>query len=302
VSDPLAYFISPETLLLRAEANVSLSSMPEVPAQIQQNLAQLEISATSETPTLEQQLENSMNTSNYGRDNGQHPQGRPQDYGPAAHTSSGPGHNRLQETPAIQTPYDVDQPSFSPFPYISNRPPNVPASDDEKEAILENARVTVLNSGDPERQLKWAHDVLIYVEVAMQNEVRLSETRPPRPSTPRTEHQLRVDAINVVSFLADQHHPKAEFMKGMWLEFGKFGFRVDKKEAYRCYSRAARAGYARAEYRMGMQFEGSNEIVKAIQHYSLGVDAGDAASNYVRPIKAELHLQIMLLTVVSGWE
>src|SRR5205814_701009 len=119
-------------------------------------------------------------------------------------------------------------------------------------------------------------------EVAMQNELRMSIVQPPRPQTPHVEHQLKVDAINVVSFLADQHHPRAEFIKGMWLEFGKFGFRVDKKEAFRCYGRAAEKGYARAEYRMGMQFESSNEPSKAINHYERGVSLGDSASHYVR--------------------
>ena len=175
----------------------------------------------------------------------------------------------------------VDPPTFSPFPPLSKRPANVPPSDEEKEGILESARTPVLNSNDPEMQLSWAQDALAYVEIAVQNEMRLSENNGPRPQTPHIEHQLRTDAINIVSFLADQHHPKAEFMKGMWLEFGKFNIRRDKKEAFRCYQRAAQKGYARAEYRMGMQFESSNEPDKAIKHYNLGVQAGDSASNYV---------------------
>ena len=179
----------------------------------------------------------------------------------------------------------VDQPTFSPFPPLRKRSANVPPSDEEKEAMLETSRMKVLNSDDPEMQLSWAQDTLNYVEISSQNETRLSESQAARPQTPHTEHQLRLDALNVVSFLADQHHPKAEFMKGMWLEFGKFGYRMDKKEAYRCYQRSAQKGYARAEYRMGMQFESSNEPDKAIKHYSLGVQAGDSASNYVsRPL------------------
>lgn len=87
--------------------------------------------------------------------------------------------------------------------------------------------------------------------------------------------------MNIVNFLAEQHHPKAEFIKGMWLEFGKFGFRVDRKEAFRCYSRAAEKGYARAEYRIGMQFESSGEPEKAIRHYERGVAMADSASYYV---------------------
>ena len=174
-----------------------------------------------------------------------------------------------------------EQPTFSPFPPLRNRPPNVPPSNEEKEGILESTRIPVLNSDDPEVQLSWAQDTLVYVEIAAQNEVRISENQAARPQTPHIEHQMRVDAINVVSFLADQHHPKAEFMKGMWLEFGKFNFRVDKKEAFRCYQRAAQKGYARAEYRIGMQFESFNDPEKAIQHYILGLQAGDSASHYV---------------------
>ena len=193
-------------------------------------------------------------------------------------------------------PTSLEQPSFSPFPIIQNRPANVPPSDDEKENILETAREAVLNSNDPEMQLTWAQDALGYVEVAMENERRLSDVQKPRSSTPRVEHQLRVDAINVVSFLADQHHPRAEFMRGTWLEFGKFNFRMDKKEAYRCYSRAAQGGYARAEYRMGMQFESSNDIAKAIKHYTLGENGHDSASYYVRLPKAIPHWPLNVYT------
>lgn len=175
----------------------------------------------------------------------------------------------------------LDQPTFSPFPPLRNRPANVPPSNEDREGFLEKARTPVLNSDDPEMQLTWAQDTLAYVEIAAQNETRASENQPGRSQTPHTEHQLRVDAMGVVAFLADQHHPKAEFLKGMWLEFGKFGYRVDKKESFRCYSRAAQRGYARAEYRMGMQYESSSEAEKAIKHYNRGVQAGDSASNYV---------------------
>jgi TPR repeat protein len=140
--------------------------------------------------------------------------------------------------------------------------------------------VPVLNSNDPEMQLAWAQDALAYVAAAQTYEERLSEHRPPRPATPAAEHQLRVDAVSIVSFLADQHHPKAEFMKGMWLEFGNFGWRQDKREAFRSYARAAEKGFSRAEYRMGMQFEQNNDPVKALMHYQRGAAAGDSASNY----------------------
>ncbi len=193
-------------------------------------------------------------------------------------------HTQPHDKAQFQRSVNVDpneQPTFSPFPPLPNRPANVPPSDEEKEGILERARKPVLNSDDPEMQLSWAQDTLVYVEIAAQNEVRISESQGARTRTPHIEHQLRMDAISIVSFLADQHHPKAEFMKGLWLEFGKFNFRVDKKEAFRCYQRAAQKGYARAEYRIGMQFESFNDPEKAIKHYILGLQAGDSASHYV---------------------
>ena len=173
-----------------------------------------------------------------------------------------------------------DSPNFSPFPKLPNKPPNVPPSDDEKEAVLENARLPVLNSNDPEMQLAWAQDALGYVDAAQLHEQRIAELQGARPATPQVEHQLRLDAMNVVTFLAEQNHPKAMFMRGMWLEFGKFGMRADKKEAFRSYSRAVAKGYARASYRMGMQFEQSNDPIKALQHYKAGAEQGDSASNY----------------------
>lgn len=267
--------------------------MPEVPEQMQGNLAHLELEADpqnrmsglrspspvvempgSSIPSLQSRYSNlsisAAKTNAHLSDAGSSAIG-------ANHSQAG---LRLQER-GRQGLNALEQPTFSPFPQLHNRPANVPPPDAEKEATLENARMPVLSSNDPEMQLTWAQDTLAYVEIAAQNQQRDSDSQESRPQTPRIEYQLRTDAINVVSFLADQHHPKAEFMRGMWLEFGKFNFRMDKKEAYRCYTRAAQKGYARAEYRIGMQFESSNDIAKAIKHYNQGVDAGDSASHYV---------------------
>ncbi|KXT08449.1 hypothetical protein AC579_5614 [Pseudocercospora musae] len=175
-----------------------------------------------------------------------------------------------------------DTPHLSPFPKLVDPPANVPPTDDELEARLENARTPVLNSNDPEMQLAWAADALIYCGVCADDAERTAASKPQqaRSSTPRIEHQLKVDAMNIVTFLADQQHPRAEFLRGMWLEWGRFGQREDKKEAFRCYSRAADKGYARAEYRIGMLYESYNDPIKALKHYNKGVDAGDAASCY----------------------
>ena len=167
------------------------------------------------------------------------------------------------------------------FPVLRDPPANIPPSDEDREWNLDRARLPVLSSNDPEVQLAWAQDALAYVQVAMQNEDRSALIAPPRPRTPRVERQIRTDAISIVNFLADQHHPRAEFIRGTWLEFGLFGYPVDRKEAFLCYSRASERGFPRAEYRVGMQFENANEPEKAIKYYEKGVALGDSASYYV---------------------
>lgn len=173
-------------------------------------------------------------------------------------------------------------PHLSPFPKLVNPGPNVPPSDEELETRLENARMPVLNSNDPEMQLAWAADVLMYAVVCEEEADRVASMKPhiARPATPRIEHQLKTDAMNIVTFLADQYHPRAEFLRGMWLERGHFGQRQDKREAFHSYNRAADKHFARADYRIGMMHESYNDPVKALRHYHKGVAAGDAASCY----------------------
>ncbi|KAI8939594.1 hypothetical protein NX059_003358 [Plenodomus lindquistii] len=271
--------------------------MPEVPENMQDNLAHLELEANgprsmngamSPTHGYQQQPQGfPPRQSSYA-----HELPAPDEQHPARHASISSAFRQPPNVPPQSVQHQGpshdynqfaqhhDAPNFSPFPKLPNKPPNVPPSDDEKEAVLENARLPVLNSNDPEMQLAWAQDALQYVDAAQLHEQRIAEIQGARPATPQVEHQLRLDAMNVVTFLADQHHPKATFMRGMWLEFGKFGVRADKKEAFRCYSRAAAKGYARAEYRMGMQFEQSNDPIKALQNYKAGAEQGDSASNY----------------------
>ncbi|KAI5207207.1 HCP-like protein [Aureobasidium subglaciale] len=166
------------------------------------------------------------------------------------------------------------------FPQVPYRGRHIPQTDGEFESVLEAARVTVLNSNDPDMQLAWAQDALQYVTICLESEDRLQQTQPPRPQQPQVEHQIMVDAINIVTFLADQHHPKAEFMRGMWNEFGRFGCAHDKREAFRCYARAADRGYARACYRLGMLYENANDEERALDNYRRGVGAQDSASLY----------------------
>lgn len=170
-----------------------------------------------------------------------------------------------------------DAPSFSPFPKVTGD--NVPPADDAKEEILWNARKHVLHSQNVTMQISWARDVLIWAEVAM-DAVAREPTDKPRPATPRIEHELRIDALNIVTYLAGQDHPDALYIRSKWLEFGKFGHRVDKREAYSGYKRAAELGNARSEYRMGMLFEQSNDMSKAKEHYYRGMSLKDSAALY----------------------
>jgi len=250
------------------------SLMPEVPVQIADSLEHLELEANNPRDR--------RNASHRGyHDTYATP---PSSQGPGSRPISEDRHSSYHSSIADDylSRFDsqIEEPSYSPFPRLINPCPNIPPSDEEKAMQIEGARMDVLSSNDPEMQLIWAQDALNYVEIAMNHYTRIADP-PGRPQTPALEHQIKTDAINVVSFLADQRHPRAEFMRGNWLEFGKFGFRTDKKDAFRCYARAADKGFARAEYRMGMQFENSNEPQKAIQRYERGARAGDSASNYV---------------------
>ncbi|KAI9801657.1 MAG: hypothetical protein M1833_002339 [Piccolia ochrophora] len=278
--------------------------MPEVPGNIQDNLAHLELEAhdrrrssgpltsppahgkpapTAFNPSVFPERNSSRDRTARGPDQSQRTF-----YDDGHSDSQAISHSTQPQGQVIHDYRDFalrrgsypNEPSFSPFPKLRNPAPNVPQTDEEKEATLEQARMPVLNSNDPEVQLAWAQDALAYVEVSMQHESRVAVNQPARSQTPQIEHQLREDAINVVSFLADQYHPRAEFMRGMWLEFGKFGFRVDKKEAFRCYTRAAEKQFGRAEYRIGMLYENSNDLTNAIKHYNQGVAMKDSASHY----------------------
>ncbi|KAM5464994.1 hypothetical protein MauCBS54593_006627 [Microsporum audouinii] len=255
--------------------------MPEVPENMQDNLAHFELDASGSNPNLRPQHQQQQQQQHYpSRGSSMHNQGASGYSAPASPSYPPQQASQQYGTAGGGIGGGYDAPNFSPFPPLINPPPNVPPTDEDREANLEHGRLAVLGSNDAEMQLAWAQDALSYVEVAMQNELRNQVAYPPRPQTPQIEHQLKTDAINIVTFLAEQRHPRAMFIQGMWLEFGKFGFRVDKKEAFRCYSRAAEGGYARAEYRMGMQFESSNEPHKAIKHYENGVRLGDSASYY----------------------
>ncbi|RDW68023.1 hypothetical protein BP6252_09419 [Coleophoma cylindrospora] len=264
--------------------------MPEVPSNMQESLANLELEARNPQSRVSSTSSSYFSQSTLEPAPLQPRGGTPSNMGAAGpqytasydHTNASAYQNLNGMSKQYVIPqHPPESPNFSPFPKPRDAGPNVPLSDEDKEEVLERARSLVLKSNDPEMQLAWAQDALAWVEVANQNHLRLAESeQSSRSVTPKVEHQLRVDAINIVVFLAEQQHPRAEFIKSMWLEFGKFGYRVDKKEAFLGYRRAADKGYARAEYRIGMQYESTNDPVKAIKHYNIGVSLKDSASSY----------------------
>ncbi|PKS10879.1 hypothetical protein jhhlp_002637 [Lomentospora prolificans] len=170
-----------------------------------------------------------------------------------------------------------DAPTFSPFPKVKGD--GIPPSFEEVEQNLWDNREHTLHSNNVPLQLAWAKQVLAWVEVVMEDLDRELDGKP-RPPTPNAEHQMRIDALTIVNHLASQEHPDALFLRSKWLEFGRFGHRIDKREAYNGYKKAAELGMGRAEYRMGMLFETSNDMRNAIQRYQRGLELGDSAASY----------------------
>ncbi|ROT37872.1 HCP-like protein [Sodiomyces alkalinus F11] len=239
---------------------------PQVPQNMQDDLQRMELEARGNTSRPAANADDITSPTSVYSD---------QFEGQSRSSTLATNSSKGDSTPTMAS--SSDAPSFSPFPRVKGD--NIPPSDDEKEEILWNAREHVLHSNNVSMQLAWARDTLAWIDIVQEAAARNSDGQP-RPQTPHVEHTLRVDAINIVEYLASQEHPEALFMKAKWHEFGKFGVRQDKKEAYAGYKRAAGLGYGRAEYRMGMLFESSNDFNKAIEHYFVGLRSKDSAAAY----------------------
>ncbi|KAG4263049.1 hypothetical protein FPRO03_10412 [Fusarium proliferatum] len=170
-------------------------------------------------------------------------------------------------------------PNSSPFPKINDT--NIPLNDEEKLEILWNARHHVLHSNNVSMQITWARDALTWIQISQEDRAREKKYNVnSRPETPGIEHELIIDATNIITHLADQEHPEALYMRSKWLEFGILGNRVDKQEAYSGYSRAAALGHGRSKYRCGVLHEQSNDMLTAKRHYYRGLAVKDSASLY----------------------
>ncbi|ROW01793.1 hypothetical protein VPNG_07783 [Cytospora leucostoma] len=248
--------------------------MPEVPQNMQQGIQRMEIEAGHI------QSRSNYGAPNYLGDPG-HDRGESHSSALSGYTDANSSNYRpFEDDQKNYHPMaSLDLPGRNPFPRLQGD--NIPPSDDEKEEILYNAREHVLHSNNVNMQLSWARDALNFVETAAEVRARDDASRNGgRSQTPAVEHELRVDAMNIIMYLSEQRHPEAVFMKAKWDEFGKFGTREDKRAAFKGYRTAAEQGWGRAEYRMGMLYENSNEFDKAISHYYNGEALGDSAAMY----------------------
>ncbi|KAL5598516.1 uncharacterized protein BROUX77_006350 [Berkeleyomyces rouxiae] len=239
--------------------------MPEVPQNMQNDLQRMELEASSiSAPT-------SPPVSGTGSNTPFQSMTSPGFSSPAQKSTHEPTH-------PTSSGFD-NMPNFSPFPKVKGD--NVPLSDDDLESSLWNQKDVVLNSQDVQRQIDWSKSVLAWADMSSEAAKR-EPLDPVRSSTPRTEHELRIASVNIINYLADQGHPEALFIRAKWLEFGKFGMRLDKREAFNGYRSSAELGFVRSEYRMGMFYEtsASADMAKAIEHYQRGLSGGDSASAY----------------------
>lgn len=244
---------------------------PQVPQNMQEDLQRMELEAR------EVDGKNGVAAKTHTRDPSLSTWMRPSDETNNNNNNNDQDFQTYQKSHESSTMPSSGAPSFSPFPKVKGD--NIPPSDDDKEEILWNARKHVLSSQNVSMQITWARDVLNWAEISMEAAARENPDKS-RPSTPRIEHELRVDALNIITYLAGQEHPQALYIRAKWLEFGKFGNRVDKRDAYSGYKRAGELGHTRSEYRMGMLFEQSNDTSKAKEHYYRGMAQNDSASLY----------------------
>lgn len=162
------------------------------------------------------------------------------------------------------------------LPRLLRRNFDVPPSDEERFLALEGVRHAMLQSTNPETQLAWAQDVLRHVDTFLAYRERLEKLPDDVEHQPEAERRLQSDAMSIVLFLSDQGHPRADFIRGLWLEHGKLGLPQDKAEAKRRYKQAAAKGFARAHYRLGLYHEAKNDP-RALDHYRIGEMRRDSA-------------------------
>ncbi|KAI6245802.1 Chitin synthase regulatory factor 4 [Erysiphe necator] len=252
--------------------------MPEFPSNMQEGLARLELETNQSRNSSTSSNGILLKSSNFELNHMRHPSLSKAFWTGFEYTNQAIYQSIIDN---YWQPQRIGSITFNPFPRTQSLGASVPLSFEEKCELLEKVRQQILKSIDPEIQLAWAQDALLWVDIENEFATReISQNQPVRSITPKLERQLREDAVNIVKHLGEQGHPKAEFIKAYWAEFGKFGYPRDQRESFLCYTRAAEKGFARAHYRIGMQYENSGNLTKALEHYRRGVALQDSASHY----------------------
>lgn len=140
---------------------------------------------------------------------------------------------------------------------------------DNDQAKLGGMRQSKMHTGDDAAQIQYAKSSL-----------RAAERAPKSADGQRQANQWISEGTNIVESLAAKGMPEAIFIRGTWFEYGKFGRPVNKRDAFRAYEQAARADFAKGNFKVGKEFERMGDLKNAMQCFQRGVLLNDVASNY----------------------
>lgn len=117
------------------------------------------------------------------------------------------------------------------------------------------------------RLFRWARECLDFAES--------------QPGVPAPIVGSAVDIVKMVASLeGSKFGGAAQYMCGLWHLFGLFGNPKSTSKARELFLSAAKAGYSRALYRLGSDFESRGDTASAITYFDHGVKRGDAACCY----------------------
>lgn len=146
-------------------------------------------------------------------------------------------------------------------------------SEEAFEKMIRDGQSFASTSGSADIQIDWARDALRLTERQRVRRQRIS----PGTSTPLSmkQYELQQDAMNIIHALRSSNNARAQCLYGLLLETGQAAVSIDRRAAFTLYQEASRSGLARADYRIGMQFEKAGDDIKACEHYEYGASKDD---------------------------
>ncbi|KAJ4485448.1 HCP-like protein [Lentinula aciculospora] len=184
------------------------------------------------------------------------------------------------------------QRAVSPSPTISQhvtQPPNSNPSSDLTAPLptipsLTSAMATVQSPAhDPTLKVAWIRDVLFLVDRAHAMTTGSPVGEPPNgPVTIHDEALLRLAQVAVPMLLDISNSPEALYHRASLLASGAFPEFIQKnpRQAFRDFESAARAGFGKAWFRIGRDYEGFGDAVHAKECFERGVRAGVGGCMY----------------------